>query len=237
VLFARLPERGKVKTRLAEDLDENGAYEMYLWLLRVQARAIARDVPAGHRVSTYIYYAPDVNRISARAKFHPHLKGLDLKFRPQGAGDLGARLKAAASEVLKSHDLALIWGADIPTLPQHIFSQGAALYPQSVITLAHDGGYAFLSLAKEHFTPAIFDNIRWSTVNAGRDQLRALTRAGVPVVVSGKVADLDRAKDFTRIVRELEAHERIADLEDLTTTLQSLSSALPQDNFIARRGG
>jgi len=224
VLFARLPERGKVKTRLAEDLDENGAYELYLLLLRVQARAILRDVPEGHKVSTYIYYAPDVNRISARAKFHPHLKGLGLSFRPQSGGDLGARLSAAVSEVLAHHDVALIWGADIPTLPQNIFSQAVALYPQSVITLARDGGYAFLSLAKQHYTPAVFDSIRWSTANAGRDQLRALKRAGVPIVISGKVADLDRAKDFTRIVRELESHERIADLEDLTQTLQKLSA-------------
>lgn len=225
-MFARLPERGRVKTRLAEDLDENGAYEIYLWLLRVQARAIARDVPQGHKVSTYIYYAPELNRLSARAKFHPHLRGLNLKFRPQVSGDLGARLAAAVREVLARHDAALIWGADIPALPQHIFSQGAALYPQSVITLARDGGYAFLSLAKEHFTPAVFENIRWSTANAGRDQIRALQRAGVPVVVSGKVADLDRAKDFTRIVRELEAHQRVADLEDLTATLQRISLAV-----------
>lgn len=222
MLFARLPEKGKVKTRLAEDLDDVAAYEMYLWLLRVQARAIARDMPSVHKLSTYIFYAPNVNRIAARAKFYPHLKGLRLSFRPQSGGDLGARLAAAVSEVLVRHDVALVWGADIPTLPQHIFSQAAALFPQSVITLARDGGYAFLSLAKQHYTPAVFDNIRWSTVNAGRDQLRALQRAGVPVVISGKVADLDRAKDFTRIVRELESHERIADLEDLTQTLKIL---------------
>ncbi len=226
MLFARLPEAGQVKTRLAQDLNEQAAYEIYLWLLRVQARAIERDVPQGYSVATYIYYAPNVNRLSARAKFHPQLSGLKLSFRPQVTGDLGARLKAAVGEVLQRHDVALIWGADIPTLPQHIFSQGAALYPQSVITLARDGGYAFLSIAKEHFAPEIFDNIRWSTANAGRDQIRALQRAGVPVVVSGKVADLDRAKDFTRIVRELEAHERVADLEDLTATLQRLSSTI-----------
>lgn len=223
-MFARLPEPGKVKTRLADDLDESAAFALYLWLLRVQARAIARDVPQGQKVSTYVYYAPDVNRVVARAKFYPHLKGLGMSFRPQSGGDLGARLSAAVSEVLARHDVALIWGADIPTLPQNIFSQGVALYPQSVITLARDGGYAFLSIAKQHFTPAVFDNIRWSTANAGRDQLRALQRAGVPVVISGKVADLDRAKDFTRIVRELESHERIADLEDLTQTLQKLSA-------------
>ncbi len=226
MLFARLPERGKVKTRLAEDLDENSAYELYLWLLRVQARAISRDVPEDHKVSTYIYYAPEVNRISARAKFHPHLKGLGLSFRPQSGGDLGARLSAAVSEVLARHDVALIWGADIPTLPKHIFSQSAALFPQSVITLARDGGYAFLSIARQHFTPAVFESIRWSTVNAGRDQVRALQRAGVPVVISGKVADLDRAKDFTRIVRELESHDRADDLEDLRLTLHSLSLSL-----------
>jgi glycosyltransferase A (GT-A) superfamily protein (DUF2064 family) len=81
-----------------------------------------------------------------------------------------------------------------------------------------------LSIAREHFTPQIFSGIRWSTHHTGRDQLRALLRANVPVTVSGKVADLDRAKDFTRVIRELELFDRTADLEDLTSTLQGLTA-------------
>jgi glycosyltransferase A (GT-A) superfamily protein (DUF2064 family) len=126
--------------------------------------------------------------------------------------------------VLQSNELALLWGADIPALPPALFEQAIALYPQSVITLARDGGYAFLSVARQNFSPKIFSQIRWSTYCAGSDQLRALRRAKVPVVLSGKVADLDRAKDFTRIIRELESLGRIADLDDLAQTLNELSA-------------
>jgi glycosyltransferase A (GT-A) superfamily protein (DUF2064 family) len=224
VLFARVPERGAVKTRLAADFNDEAAYAIYRWLLRVQRRVFASNAPGGHLYQNYVYYAPRVNRLVARLRFAPDLSALNLKFRPQAEGDLGQRLAAATAEVLRSNDLALIWGADIPALPTSIFEQAIALYPQSVITLARDGGYAFVSIAREHFTPQIFSGIRWSTHHTGRDQLRALLRANVPVTVSGKVADLDRAKDFTRIVRELEQFGRTADLEDLAATFAQLSA-------------
>jgi glycosyltransferase A (GT-A) superfamily protein (DUF2064 family) len=224
VLFARVPERGAVKTRLAADFNDEAAYAIYRWLLRVQRRVFDSNAPGGHRYQNYVYYAPRINRLVVRLRFAPDLSALNLKFRPQAEGDLGQRLAAATAEVLHSNDLALIWGADIPALPTSIFDQAIALYPQSVITLARDGGYAFLSIAREHFTPQIFSGIRWSTHHTGRDQLRALLRANVPVTVSGKVADLDRAKDFTRIVRELEQFGRTADLEDLAATFAQLSA-------------
>lgn len=219
VLFARLPERGWVKTRLAADLDDEAAFAIYRWLLRLQNRAFKIPAASGIRYTDYVYYAPRKNRIAARLRFSPDLAGFALKFRPQADGDLGQRLAAATTEVLKRNELALIWGADIPALPPAIFEQAIALYPQSVITLARDGGYAFVSVARQHFTPQVFSGIRWSTHHTGRDQLRALLRANIPVVLSGKVADLDRAKDFTRIIRELERFGRSAELEDLAQTL------------------
>jgi hypothetical protein len=224
VLFARIPQPGSVKTRLASDLNEEAAHAIYRWLLRVQRRLFQNRAPSGHRYTDYVYYAPGINRLAARLRFVPDLTGIKLKFRAQAEGDLGERLTRATAEVLQSNELALLWGADIPALPPALFEQAIALYPQSVITLARDGGYAFLSVARENFTPQIFSGIRWSTYCAGSDQLRALRRAKVPVVLSGKVADLDRAKDFTRIIRELESLGRIADLDDLAQTLNELSA-------------
>lgn len=223
VLFARIPEPGKVKTRLAADLDEVAALEFYRWLLRVQKRVFSLSPAAGNSYTDYVYYAPAVSRLHARARFYPDLAGLKLKFRPQAEGDLGTRLAAALSPVLHRHDLALIWGADIPALPPHIFLQAAQLAPQSTITLARDGGYAFLSLAAATYSPAVFSNIRWSTQYTGADQLRALKRAGISAVVSGKVADFDRAHNLTRILRELELYGRSDDLADFTATCRRLT--------------
>lgn len=223
VLFARIPERGKVKSRLAADLGDDSAIAIYRWLLRVQNRAFAKQPDRENNFTNFVYYAPALGKFRARLKFFPDLKGFSLRFQPQCEGDLGKRLTHACREVLKNHDLALIWGADIPTLPQSIESQAIALNPQSVITLARDGGYAFLSVAKEMFSPQIFADIRWSTSVTGRDQIRALKNAGINVVISGKVTDLDRLGDFTRILRELEAASRYEDLADLTRTVNLFS--------------
>lgn len=223
LLFARIPERGKVKSRLAADLDDSAAFEIYRWLLRVQARVFDAVPDNSNTFTNYVYYAPKVSRLQARFRFSPDLKGLHLRFRPQCEGDLGARLTNACADVLKQNDLVLIWGADIPCLPHRIEAQAIALFPQSVITLARDGGYAFLSLSAKNFSSAVFERIRWSTVHAGKDQLQALISAGLKPVVRGKVADLDRAKDFTRIVRELEQYGRAADLADFARTCRTLT--------------
>lgn len=223
VLFARLPQRGHVKSRLAAELGDDAAFEIYLWLLRVQNRSFRKWPEQGHAWSNFVFYAPLVSRLRARLKFYPNLSGMSLRFRPQCEGDLGARLKHACHEALKHHDLALIWGADIPTLPKSIEAQAIALAPQSVITLARDGGYAFLSVAREGYAPEIFDRIRWSTSVTGHDQIRALQRAGVNPVVAGKVTDLDRLKDLTRVIRELEAAGSEEELRDLRKTVNLFS--------------
>lgn len=224
VLFARLPEPGLVKTRLAADLDGPSAFALYRWLLRAQKHAFEEKPEPGSSYTDYVYYAPAISRLGARAKFYPDLTGLRLRFKPQIAGDLGQRLAAAAAEVLRDHDLAMIWGADIPALPPGIFATASALSPQSVITLARDGGYAFLSVAKEKFSPDIFSHIRWSTAQAGKDQITALKRCGIKVLVRAKVADLDRIYDLPRILRELEAFGRTEVLQDLHQTIRNLNS-------------
>ncbi len=225
LLFARLPERGTVKSRLAADLDTDAAFEIYRWLLRVQSRVFSTLPDRKNTFSNYVYYAPRINRLSARFAFSPDLSGLKLRFRAQRTGDLGLRLAQACADVLRNHDLALIWGADIPCLPAGIEQQAIALFPQSVITPARDGGYAFLSIAAQNFSPAIFGRIRWSTVHTGKDQIQALQSAGLKPVISSKVADLDRAKDLPRVIRELEQLGRDADLHDLTATLNQLRPA------------
>lgn len=226
VLFARIPQPGQVKTRLATELGPDASLAVYLWLLRVQARRFQEKPPEGHRFSDYVFYTPRYNRVWARYNFLPDLSGLSLRFCAQKEGDLGTRLAAAAEHVLRKNELVCFWGADIPALPRDIFAQAIALAPQSVITLARDGGYAFLSVAKQHFSPEIFAHIRWATHHTGHDQIRALKRAGVPVVVQGRVADLDRSTDFVRIIRELDALGYKEELEDLAQTFRTLSHNL-----------
>jgi uncharacterized protein len=223
LLFARVPEFGKTKTRLAADLGDTAAYELYRWLLRVQNRVLRAKSPAVRKFSDYVFFAPAYSSLRARWNFQPDLVDLTAKFRPQSSGDLGQRLHQSVKKIFEQHDFVLIWGTDIPALPPGIFDQAIALYPQSTITLTHDGGYAFLSLARETYTPAVFENIRWSTASTGADQMSALVKVGLRPVVAGKVTDLDRAKDMIRVMRELEDFGRVEDLRDLRQTLSLLS--------------
>jgi len=190
----------------------------------VQARVFHTPAPEGHTFTDYVYFSPRMNRLKARFEATPDLKGIHLRFRAQSDGDMGTRFAQAMADVSQKHDLAIFWRSDVPCLPGGIFEQSLALFPQSVITLARGGGYAFLSLAAQKYSPAVFANVRWSTSSAGADQIRALKRAGVGVVVRGKVTAFRSEKDFTRILRELEAENRERDIRDLEETALKLSA-------------
>ncbi len=83
LLFVRNPEKGKVKTRLAQDLGDDKALAIYLELLDI-TRTVAVAIPA-ERLLFYSNFIPE-NDDWPEAHFQKHL---------QSNGDLGARMEAA----------------------------------------------------------------------------------------------------------------------------------------------
>jgi len=198
VLFARAPEAGQVKTRLAPVLTEEGAARLYRAFLEDAARAYL----APESWSSILAAEPDPE--------HPFLSSL---FRPpwrreaQAGGDLGARLTAAfESEFSRGAQSVLAVGSDHPALARRRLQKafealhdgaGAAVIP------AADGGYCAIGLSARAVPAEIFRDIPWSSGEVLASTLRRCAGARVSVAVLEPAYDVDRPEDIERLRRDL----------------------------------
>jgi len=186
LLFVRNPEKGKVKTRLAQDLGDDQALEIYLELLDI-TRAVAVAVPA-ERFLFYSNFIPNSDDWP-EAFFQKHL---------QADGDLGARMEAAFRQALSAHQKAVIIGSDCPELNPAILERAFALLDDcdAVLGPANDGGYYLLGL--KIVTPAIFRKMAWSTEFVLAETLARLDDAGMRYALLPELSDIDLAADWMK---------------------------------------
>ena len=151
-LFAKWPRPGQVKTRLAVVMGQERAAQV--------ARAFLLDTLdrlAKVSVRRVVAFAPD----DAAADFVALLQGR-CEFRPQGDGDLGARLRRfITAEIAGGADAVVVVGADSPTLPVEYVQRAFAELDRADVVLgpAMDGGYYLLGCGRR--VPPVFDNIDW----------------------------------------------------------------------------
>ena len=109
-LMLKAPRPGFVKTRLAADLGDEAAEQVYRRLVEHQAA----QVPPDWRVE--VHFAPADAVSEMRDWLCPHLPE-SAEFFPQADGDLGARLRAAlAGTLARGAQHVLFAGGDLPPL-------------------------------------------------------------------------------------------------------------------------
>jgi rSAM/selenodomain-associated transferase 1 len=172
-IFAKHPEAGRVKTRLAAATSPAFAAQVADALLGDSLDRLAQ-VPA----ERWLVFDPAdaESAFAARAQGRYHLT-------PQGVGDLGARLAKFLRQHLRTGgERIVIVGADSPTLPLGYIDQafGALESVNLVLGPASDGGYYLVGCTER--VPPIFENIAWSQATVLRDTIARLddaTRLGL----------------------------------------------------------
>jgi rSAM/selenodomain-associated transferase 1 len=165
-IFARWPLPGSAKTRLAAAIGADGAARV--------ARAFLRDTLdrfAAMPVRRVVAFTPDdvAGEIAT-------LTAGRYVLRPQGDGDLGARMhRFLATEVDAGADAVVLLGTDSPTLPVAFVIRAFAELEAADLVLgpAADGGYYLLGCGRR--VPPIFDGVTW-----GCSRVLAETAARVP---------------------------------------------------------
>jgi rSAM/selenodomain-associated transferase 1 len=194
ILFARVPELGRVKTRLATRLTDVGALRLYRAFLEDAARIYGSDgawtpVLAGD---------PDAEAPSLAEIFPPPWRRVC-----QAAGDLGRRLTDAFStEFARGAPAVLAVGSDHPALERDRLAEALELLSrgaQAVAIPAEDGGYCAIGLRSEAPLEAAFEEIPWSTRGVLEATQRALSRRGVALTVLSPGYDVDRPEDLDRL--------------------------------------
>jgi len=180
VIFARRPQLGRVKTRLAADIGPVETLRFY----RATLNTVSRRLAAGGGWSTWIGITPDDTL--GKDRLYPRGVGR----LPQGGGDLGQRMAQCLSRF--GPYPALIVGSDIPDIDRrHIASAFDALKRNDLVFgPSDDGGYWLVGAAQGVRAVNLFDDVRWSTEHALADTL-ANARKDVRVAMLEPLADID----------------------------------------------
>lgn len=181
VIFARVPQFGRVKRRLAAAIGPAAAIRFYRQTLDRQIRTLSRD----RRWTVWLFVTPDPAR--RRANVHG-----------QGRGDLGQRMKRPF-RLLPPGPVVLV-GSDIPAMrPRHIARAFALLGNHDLVFgPATDGGFWLVGARRSRPLPrSLFSGVRWSTAHALADTLAAIPQ-GYATGIADTLDDVDDADDLQR---------------------------------------
>lgn len=177
------PEKGKVKTRLANDIGDKAALEVYKDLLRHTQHAIKELA-----CSKQIYYS---NRVNDNDLWN----GFEKKLQ-QGAS-LGERIKTAFENGFKeNYKRILIIGSDCPDIKeQHIKAAFNSLHTNDVVIgPAQDGGY--YTIGMNFFYPKLFNHIDWSTHKVFQQTINTIEQLNLNYAKIETLSDIDTLDDL-----------------------------------------
>jgi uncharacterized protein len=204
IIFIKNPALGKVKTRLARTVGDAKALDIYLELSRItrenalklsekaQKSALSlRGTKQLRGVNRHVFYSDFVNSNDewANNRFMKHV---------QTGDDLGERMSNAFSEILKTHEKAVIIGSDCPTLTTEIMESAFAQLENHdfVVGPSTDGGYYLLGFGKNNVNNFVFENMEWSTDKVLPTTLNRIKEHGKTVFLLPKLTDVDEEKDW-----------------------------------------
>lgn len=195
LLFVKEPEPGRVKTRVAATTGPERAAEIY----RALTAAVCARLPDDAEV--IVLFDPPHARAQVEAWLRPLLAGR-AEFRPQAAGDLGARLEQAFGDALAAgrRKVAAI-GSDCVDLSPALFQEAWDALDSAgcdcVLGPTPDGGYYLVALAEPN--AAIFHQIPWSTDATLRRTLERASAAGLQVHLLPEQSDVDSEADWVAV--------------------------------------
>jgi rSAM/selenodomain-associated transferase 1 len=202
LLFARVPVVGRVKTRLAPLLTDEGAARLYRAFLEDAARNCL---------------CPDAWESVLHVEGDPADGGIASLFAPpwrrvsQAGGDLGVRLAFAFSAAFSAGaPAALAVGSDHPGMRHQLLREAFTLLARgagAVLVPADDGGYCAIGLDRSVPPAEVFRDVPWSSpavLSATMDRLAAL---GVKPTLLPTSYDVDRPEDLARLRGDLAARD------------------------------
>jgi len=193
LILVKAPERGRVKTRLAVSIGQDGAVDLYRRF--VEDLLTMLDTLG---VEVACCYQP----AGAEATLLQWL-GCHRRLVPQRGVDLGQRMQNAFRYVFeKGMSRAVLIGSDSPDLAPGIIEQAldALQTRDAVIGPSSDGGYYLLGFTAERFLSEVFEDICWSTDCVCDQTLRVLDRYERDVFVLPQWHDIDTRSDLDELI-------------------------------------
>lgn len=182
IVFVKNIKLGKVKTRLAKTIGDDGAFEVYKELV-----TITEKITSLINFDKVIYFSDVVieNKWGNSQK------------RVQLGVDLGERMKNAFSDGFNlGYQSIVLIGSDLPEISVSIINNGFDELQKSEIVFgpAHDGGYYLIGMKKMHHT--VFKNKPWSQSNLLDVTLAELKESNSTISLLETLNDIDTYEDL-----------------------------------------
>lgn len=197
-LFAKWPEPGAVKTRLARGYAAWGARVARAFLLDSLQRLSGVDA------NRALLFAP-----AEREADFAQLAADHFALIPQAAGDLGQRLAAFFAHYREASAQSVVAvGTDSPTLPIEYIDRAFAELESADVVLgpATDGGYYLVGCGRDY--PPLFDKIAWSSGSVLADTIAALAEPRWRLTLLPPWYDVDTPEDWTMLYGHVLAMRR-----------------------------
>ena len=182
IVFARKPQRGKVKTRLANTIGIEKAFSTYKQLLN-NTLEIAKKAQAQLKV----YWSESTN----------YTDGVIQK-----GNDLGERMYNAFVSELNGESKVCLLGSDVPYITVEIIDKSFEHLGTNDIVFgpSKDGGYYLVAL-KTNPPSELFLNKKWSHDKVLEDALEVCKRNNLKVHLMQTLLDIDTKEDYEEWTR------------------------------------
>jgi rSAM/selenodomain-associated transferase 1 len=195
VIMARYPERGRVKTRLAQSLGPDATLQVYQSFLRDLAERFA-----GWHYDLHWAYTPvDCDFSAFASKLVPECE-VSMRAFPQQGHDLGSRLYHAFQMTTARHfERTILISSDSPQVSRETIAQADHALKSADVVLgpAEDGGYYLIAMREPH---DLFRDIPMSTEHVLEMTIAKAQSKGLQVALLETLFDIDTQLDLMRLL-------------------------------------
>ncbi|MEO1889883.1 MAG: TIGR04282 family arsenosugar biosynthesis glycosyltransferase [Cycloclasticus sp.] len=188
-IFAKQPEQGRVKTRLAADIGEQQACEVYSRLLNNTIKNSCSE-----DWDLELWCAPDINHFVFRSL----AKKFGLRLKAQSGEGLGERMLYALGEGKKVADKVVLIGTDCPVISLEYIEQAFEALNKNDIVFGpvEDGGY--ILVGTREINQNMFSDVEWSVAGTLNQNIKAIEHCNLSYGLLPELWDLDRVDDLKR---------------------------------------
>jgi len=191
IVFARAPEHGRVKTRLAAGIGADAALAVYRQLLEQTLLTVS----VSQLAPIELHIAGDVE--------HPFVQSIARRagaaLIAQQGDDLGERMHQAIDGVLQRCDRVLLIGTDCPVIDEAYLErafQHLASEAEIVVGPSEDGGYVLIGATRAD--ARLFHHISWGSDKVMQQTREALGKTDLRFSELEVLWDVDHPDDYQR---------------------------------------
>lgn len=195
--FAKWPQKGQVKTRLAAELGERKALEAHLVLTDTVLKNL---MDSGYPLTFWWDRELTETPIEAEGILLRLRKG-GIPQRVQQGADLGERMANALDEAIAHAGAGMIVGSDCPAVtPDYVRRAAQALETADVVIgPSNDGGFVLIGAKRS--VPGMLEGPAWGSEQALAQTQTALHEKGLQVECLEPLWDVDEPEDWARFQR------------------------------------